>query len=395
MHRKAQFNPQSEDSIESIKKLSQVRELRAKEVLMAGKPQLLSEEEFIVPSSNGKDSYKVLHLDSWSCSCPDFKHNCQKIGIYCKHIKALQLFLKLRGNQEVENFDILQIAQEEGNCPSCNSENITKQGYRINKSGKKQKFKCSDCEKNFVSDPIKNHKANAKIITLTMDLYFKGLSLRDITDTLNQFYGIDLHHETIRRWVLKFTKVMNNYTKTLKAETSNTWHADEQMVKTKDKDFIYNWNVMDKETKFVLATHSSRGRSIDDAKKVMLKAKEQAKQIPEVIITDKLPSYQEGISKAFRNWQSNTHKQVKHISIVGKRSIVNNNLIENHHTHFREFDKIRRGINEVQDYSDGFNIFRNFIKKGMDGLTPAERAKIPIVLNDNRWLKLLKESVKK
>ena len=82
--------PQSEESIKNIKKLSEIRELRAKEVLMAGKPKLLSEEEFIVPSSNGKDSYKVIHLDSWSCSCPDFKHNCQKLGIYCKHIKALQ-----------------------------------------------------------------------------------------------------------------------------------------------------------------------------------------------------------------------------------------------------------------------------------------------------------------
>ena len=119
MHRKAQFNPQSEDSIESIKKLSQVRELRAKEVLMAGKPQLLSEEEFIVPSSNGKDSYRVIHLDSWSCNCLDFQNRCQKIGIYCKHIKALQLFLKLRNNQEVEEFDVLQIAQEEGNCIYC------------------------------------------------------------------------------------------------------------------------------------------------------------------------------------------------------------------------------------------------------------------------------------
>ena len=49
----------------------------------------------------------------------------------------------------------------------------------------------------------------------------------------------------------------------------------------------------------------------------------------------------------------------------------------------------------VLEFFRFFDIFRNFIKKGMDGLTPAERAKIPIVLNDNRWLKLLKESVKK
>ena len=38
------LNPQSEDSIQNIKKLSQVRELRAREVLMAGKPRIISEE---------------------------------------------------------------------------------------------------------------------------------------------------------------------------------------------------------------------------------------------------------------------------------------------------------------------------------------------------------------
>lgn len=43
---------------------------------------------------------------------------------------------------------------------------------------------------------------------------------------------------------------------------------------------------------------------------------------------------------------------------------------------------------------NGLRLFHNFIKKGVDGLTPLERAQIPIVLQNNRWLSLLKESLK-
>ena len=367
------------------------REIRGLAIISKGTiPQSVSKDTYLVPSqSNESKKYKVSHIQKWTCNCPDFKSR----NLECKHIHAIKFWIKVKTKADLGNFNLEEELNKEV-CPECNSNNLIKRGKRKNKNGIKQIYYCDDCKKRFVLEPLKYIKGNSKLVCLAMDCFYKGLSLRDIKDQFKQFYDLDISHETIRRWITRFTKVIDNHTKNLKAETSNIWHADEQMVKTKDKDFIYNWNVMDKETKFVLATHSSRGRSIDDAKKVMLKAKEQAKQIPEVIITDKLPSYQEGISKAFRNWQSNTHKQVKHISIVGKRSLVNNNLIENHHTHFREFDKVRRGINEVQDYSDGFNIFRNFIKKGIDGLTPAERAKLDLHLGNNRWTGLLIQSLK-
>lgn len=403
MHGQAQINPQQEDSIESIKKLSQVRELRAKEVLMAGKPQLLSEEEFIVPSSNGKDSYKVTHLDSWSCSCLDFKHNCQKLGIYCKHIKALQLFLKLRNNQEVEDFDVLQIAQEEGNCPFCSSENITKQGYRVNKSGKKQKFRCSECKKNFVLDPVKHHKATAKIITLTMDLYFKGLSLRDITDTLKQFYGMNLHHETIRRWIVKFTGKMDKYVETKTPELGKKWHTDEQNVKV-GKEWLWSWNTIDEDTKFWIANNITKGRSMEEARKQFKQVKSSVgKQKPEVIITDGLPAYKKAIKKEFKTRKDRVGRPkpntTEHYHKAGIKKTINNNIVERLHGEIREFDKVRRGFGNVETAEQnlkGMKLYHNFIKKNMslNGLTPAEASKIDLGLKGNKWLTLLQQSLK-
>ena len=71
-----------------------------------------------------------------------------------------------------------------------------------------------------------------------------------------------------------------------------------------------------------------------------------------------------------------------------RRRIINNNAIENHHTHQKEFRKIRRGINETQTYADGFKIFHNFVRKGVkDKLTPAERCGIEV--QGNKWKTML------
>ena len=55
--------------------------------------------------------------------------------------------------------------------------------------------------------------------------------------------------------------------------------------------------------------------------------------------------------------------------------------------------KVRRGVNEVQKYVNGFKVFHNFIKKAeKDKLTPAERCGIEI--KGNRWHTLLLNSIK-
>ena len=52
-----------------------------------------------------------------------------------------------------------------------------------------------------------------------MDCYYKGLSYRDISDQFSQFYGLKISHVTIRKWVLRFSEVMEKYSKTIKPKT--------------------------------------------------------------------------------------------------------------------------------------------------------------------------------
>ena len=401
MNNETQINYQNENNIENLKKLSQVRELRAKEILMVGKPRILSEEEFIVPASDGKHNYRVLHLDAWSCECLDFKERCQKIGIYCKHIKAMQQFLRLKNNQIEEDFSVEGIIEEDKIiCAYCKSANITKQGFRKNKNSVKQKYLCGACNRFFINEPVKHIKGNTKLLCMTMDLYYKGLSLRDIKDTIGQFYGLDLHHETIRRWIVKFTRKMNDYVETKTPELGTVWNTDEQMIKV-GKKHLWNWNTIDQDTKFWIANNVTESRTIKEARQQFQKVKNMAKdQKPEVLITDGLPAYRKAIKKEFK-----THKDrmgrpqedsVLHIGNAGIRSRITNNQVERLNSTFREFDKVRRGFyskDTLNNNLDGMRLFYNYIRphQSLNGLTPSQKANIDLKLNKNKWLGLLKQ----
>jgi transposase-like protein len=366
------------------------REIRAFSILAKGdKPKQIDEETFIIPSQNGNGKYKVVHRQEWLCECPDFRYR----HVECKHIKAVKFWLKFRNKVEIDDLDINEVLGKE-QCIFCKSFNIKKEGFRKNKSGKKQKYRCKDCGKYFVLDPVKHVKGNGKIVTLAMDLYFKGLSLRDISDTIYQFYNIRLHHETIRRWILKFTKIMNDYVNKLQPKTSGVWQADEQMIKSKGK-WLWSWNVLDAETRMLLANEVTENRYVEDARKVFKKAKDLVKENPDVIITDGLWSYEKAVRKELQVWKGRSDR-TQHIRLRTIRDRIQNNKVERYHGTFREFDKIRRAFKgSEKEMLQAFRLYYNFIKKhhGLNGLTPSQIAQINLNLGRNRWLGLLERSL--
>ena len=381
---------------------SNTREERAKQILAKGNPEVLEDNSYLVPSQFSDKKYLVTFQDTYSCNCPDFAKRCRGKGLYCKHIKTILLFKKLKEPQrEISNeIEFIIDTQKKDLCPSCSSEDLIKSGKRKTQIGVKQRYECKKCKKRFVLSPIPKIKGNEKLVCLAMDCYYKGLSYRDISDQFKQFYNISLHHETIRRWVLRFSKQLEKYSKTIKPEIKGVWNADETLIMTNrkkdkkqpNKNFDYVWNVMDNKTKFLLASiNSGRKRSSKEAQKVFQEAHKQNGKIPFQIITDGFKGYQNGCRKAFRNWGN--ERKVKFTSIVGHRHEVNNNAIESHHTQQKEFHKVRQGVKEVQTYQDGFKVFHNFIKKDVrNKTTPADKCGVGVV--GNRWNSLLMESIK-
>jgi len=394
-----------EQTIQYLKNFSEWRNERAKAILKKGEPQVIDEFTYLVPSQNSDRKYHVTHIDSYSCDCKDFEMRCKSKGLYCKHIKAILLFEKVKTSYEVEQIKpaIELMIEKPLNdcCPQCNSKKIMKYGTRKTQTGDKQIFKCRECKKRFVLSPIKNIKGNAKLVCLAMDSYYRGLSYRDISQQFHNFYGLNISHVTIREWILRFSETIEKYSKNIKPQTqSNIWNADETLILTKrgkdkknpNKEFDYVWNVMDNKTKFLLASvNSGRSRSNKDAENVFKEAWEQNGKMPNQIICDRNPAYQNGCRKVFRN--HGHERKIKFTSIVGKRKEINNNAIESHHTHEKEFHKIRRGVKETQTYQDGFKVFHNFVRKNArQGLTPADKCGIGV--QGNAWETILLNSIK-
>jgi len=356
-------------------------------------PTSINKETFLIPSQSGNGKYKVTVKNSWSCTCPDFRFR----NVECKHICSVKLWLKLR--QKINSQDTLELENELTNktkCVYCNSLNVKKNGNRKTKNGLKQRFYCEDCKKTFISDEdFAKFKANPKIITLVIDLYYKGLSLRDITDTIYQFYNIKLHHETVRRWIMKFTVAMNNYVNQLQPKVSDVWHIDEQNIKVKGK-WLWSWNCIDEETRFMIANAITENRFVYDARQVMQNAKAITNAKPEFIVTDGLNAYEKAIREEFK-MDLKREDSVKHVRLETVREKPNNNLVERFHGTFRERDKVMRGFKSrvtAKELTEGFRTYYNFIRPHMslNGLTPSQVANIDLQLDRNRWLSLIRKS---
>lgn len=367
-------------------KAEKIRKMRAFAIISKGDmPERVKENVFVIPSQSEPDkTYTVWQEnEEWKCDCPDH----QTRNIRCKHIQAVDMWLTFEDNQDE---DILTLKAEINHpqCPECGSYDVVKNGFRKTKCGKRQILMCKHCHHKFVIEPIKYRKGNTKLIALCMDLYFKGLSLRKIKDTIKQFYDIDLHHDTIRVWINTFMNKITEYVNKYNPDLGTMWNIDEQMVKS-EGDWVYSWNVLDTKTRFLIANTVTKGRSIFETKKVMKKAWENAETRPDVIVTDKMKAYPSAIKDEFYG--------VTHIQ-AGIRDAINNNKLERYHGTWRERDKVMRGLKSdatAEEMLDHYRTYYNFIRghSALNGKTPSEVANIDLDLGKNKWLGLLEQSL--
>ena len=273
-------------------------------------------------------------------------------------------------------------------CIFCGSTDVIRMGKRKTKCGDRQRYQCKNCHRKFVNDPIKGYKADAKLITLSMDLYFKGLSYRKISDTLYQFYGLEVHFETVRRWIKKFMKAINKYVATLEPKLSGTWLIDEQKINSKDG-WLWSWNALDYETRFLIANTITKKKNISKTHQIFREIKCNTSQKPEYICTDGWRSYPHVIKKEFN--------VVKHEKNIALRD-GGNNRVERYHGTWKERCKVMRGLENtdtskemLQNYRTYYNFFRPH--QALNGCTPSEMAGINFNNGNNKILSLLEKSL--
>ena len=370
----------------SIKEMINARKARGMILLEEGfEPQELNPHTWIVPSQTGNGTYQVhVFRRHWKCTCPDYELR----GVPCKHIACVKIWKQLKDRFEQlqlkvkQKIKIRDLPIEE--CKFCHSQNFIRYG----KKNGKQVYFCKDCNRKFVDNTdFENMKYNPKVIALTLDLYFKGVSLRKIKQHLKQFYNLNIGHMSVYRWIEKYVGIMNEYVNDIQPDIGNVWHTDEMMVKI-DGSWEYLWNVMDEKTRYQLASVVSTERKVRDARMVFQKAKKNCGgRKPKYMITDGLPAYRHAVNKEF----STNYHETEHLWNVGIRHHPNNNHVERLHGTIREREKTMRGLKiDKTPIIDGHRLYYNYIKphEGLDGKTPSEEAGITIE-GDNKWLLLM------
>jgi len=352
---------------------------------------------FTVPSQTGNGNYKVEVVHGhWVCTCPDFENRHIEA---CKHVYAVQFKIALE--QYITPQKPQVIASDAIPCKFCNSIQVLRYGF---KSGKQQ-YKCKECNRAFVPDSdFKKLKYDPELITITLDLYFKGISLRKISDHLSQMYGVEINFSTIYKWIAKYIGILDSYVKTLTPKLSGNWHVDEMMVKVRgginlkgsDGAYKYLWNVLDKESRFQLASEISITRNEVDGMTIFKKAREIAKAIPTQITSDKLGTYPRSIERAFIDVrEENRPKHNRILSGACKKGTDGNQLAERLHNTIRERNKVQRGWKKDNTpLRNGQMIYYNFIRPHatLKGKTPVQVAGID-VKGQNKWQELLKKAI--
>lgn len=359
------------------------RMMRGFEIVKKGEKILeVADNVFSVPSQSKNDNYVVVKSEEkWLCTCPDHKYR----EVECKHIHAVRFWLALKGKLEAEAIEVAE-------CKWCSSKNVIRYG----KEAEKQVFKCNDCNRKFVlNEGFKKLRYEPKIVTITLDLYFKGTSLRKISDHLKQFYGLEVHFSTLYRWIGKYVELIGEYADSVTPQLSGKWNVDEMKLRCRG-DWVWLWNVMDKDTRFLLASTISKNREIEDARKAFQIAKQRAKSKPQIVTTDGLKAYIDAFRKEFFTLRNPRTKHVRSAGIRASRK--NNNNIERLNGTVRERNKTMRGLKrEDTPLTRGFQIYYNFIKphQALDGKTPSEKAGITIGSENDKWLSLVKRASKK
>lgn len=380
----------------SIEKLNNPRELRGLAILSMGDTIRKAKKfTWIVKSQTGVGEYRIKKKGRhWYCTCPDFENR----KMDCKHIFAVKFSLKLKARVEEDtDREIPEISFKPENCPNCKSNQIIKRGKRHNGFGDVQLFGCKSCNHRFTPDNgFSRMKNDPKAITLSLDLYFKGVSYRKIVDHLKQFYELTVTHTTVIRWVKKYLKMLGQYAEEYKAEVGNIWHADEMTIfKKKEGEERYHewiWNIMDAKTRYLLACRITKTRFENDAEKPLRDAKVRTSKRPDIIVTDGLKAYNRAIPKLFYNRYADIKNP--HLRLKDFETKPNNNIVERLNGTFRERMKVMRSLSTdagADDYVMGMQTYYNYIREhqGIGMKTPAEMANIPIDLTGNRWLTMI------
>jgi len=253
-------------------------------------------------------------------------------------------------------------------CKYCQSENVIKYG----KYKDVQYYYCKDCGSKFKDDNTLFHmKTPANQVSSALNMYYEGMSINAIRRNLQQEYDNKPSTATIYEWIQKYAQYAIDSIKGYPPkEIGDTWVADETVLEI-DGNNVWLWDIIDADTRFLLATRISRSRTTQDAQMLYDRAVKTAGKEPEKVITDKLASYLD-----VRYGKETEHIQSRPFAVED-----NTQMIERFHETLKQRTKVMRGLKNIEtahDFIQGWLVHYNYLRPhtALDDKTPVEMAGI-------------------
>ena len=270
-------------------------------------------------------------------------------------------------------------------CKRCGSSGIVKFGTYKGV----QRYWCKICKRKFKDDDTTFHmKTDANQVSSALNMYYEGMSIKAIRRHLLQEFNNAPSTATIYEWIMKYTQYATDSIKDYKPKVGKIWIADESVLQI-DGQNVWFWDIIDEKTRYLIASRISTTRTTDDARFLMERAYHTTGVIPEVIITDKLRAYLDGIELAFG--ADTEHRQ------GGPFDIENNsNLIERFHGTLKARTKVMRGLKNIEtaiDFTQGWLAHYNYLRphESLNDRIPAQVAGIAFPYRN--WADIIRKHV--
>ncbi len=348
-----------------------LRELRGLAIVaLGGQIERISDTVFAVKSQSSPGAFHRVEWKNgkWFCDCVDYAKRRKP----CKHIYAVNFLLDL------PRILLSNSGAFRRTCRYCGSPNVSPKGFRHNKDGPVKLYICKSCGRRFKEENSPLGSAKDALALIAADLYFKGLSIRDIKNHLWQVYGVDKSAATIHRWVTKIARALKEIAEKFEIKVGDKWLADETVVKINGEP-KYLWSIMDSETRAYIVSLITSGRSTEDAKAAIEAAIKNAGKIPKTLITDGLKSYEKAMGLL--------GLPIEHVGNAGLAKAVNNNVIERLHGTVKEWIKRKRSPKEgLPELIEVYKAYYNHIRPNMalGEKTPANK--------EAKWLTMLSKN---
>jgi transposase-like protein len=276
------------------------------------------------------------------------------------------------------------------NCKKCDSTSVVK----IGKKDGIQRYKCKDCGFRFLdNDNFDKMRTKKQIIAVAISFYFDGMSVRKIQEQIAYIFKVDVSQVTIHNWITKYSNLVYDYTSSLKVEFGDKWHIDETAIKIKGEQKWF-WEIIDEDTRFLVAGHLSHTRTNDDCTILFKDAANRAVNMPKFIFSDGCFAYRKPFNKVFWEYGQPT-KLIQNVGINSRRT---NNMIERLHGTLKDMLRARRGLDSMDKTRmllKGWFVHYNFLRQhsSLKEKTPAQAAGLDIDIS-NKWESLIDQATK-